>query len=151
MAKAGKLYKKDLLGQASYLPMLFLYISSLLLFISGVQSHFTVRVLLLGLIFQIITWAIQIISSAIHTLIFKNKSRRNYLIFSTVYSITLFLTAEAINSFWGNFYIIIFIFIIPLITSSWYYFNTIKGFLKHKNKDSLSNSLGEYEPEILDN
>lgn len=32
MAKAGKLYKKELLGQASYLPMFFLYISSLLLF-----------------------------------------------------------------------------------------------------------------------
>ncbi len=149
MAKAGKLYKKELLGQASYLPIFFSTFQVYYFFISGIQSHFTVRVLLLGLIFQIITWAIQIISSAIHTLIFKNKSRRNYLIFSTLYSITLFLTAEAINSFWGNFYIIIFI--IPLITSSWYYFNTIKGFLKHKNKDSLSNSLGEYEPEILDN
>ena len=129
-------HKKDLIAQVSYFPMLFFYFSCIFLYLFDNESYLIFRTLLIALFFQLVTGIVQVISALLHLIRFKSNLHKFYLIYAFVYFLILFLTYGAIKGNWGFTYLVIFIAIIPLLSSSWYYLKTGQLFMNAQQDKS---------------
>jgi hypothetical protein len=133
-----KTYQKDLIAQCTFPVMMLFYCIGITMYLFSQNLSFASRFLMLSVVFQTITIATQFLSASLHFLWFKSKSHLKYIIFIIFYSCFLFLSIKAgINSFWGNFYIFLFIFFVPSCSASWYYYYSLHHFrtLQKKPED----------------
>ena len=126
-------YKKDIIAQCSYPVMMGCYLLGILIYLST-HSFFNVsRLLMLAVVFQLMTSIAQCISACLHFLFYRSKIHLNFVLFSCFYACFLFFSIEkGINSYYGNFYLFLAIFLIPSCASGWYYYRTISFFKNSK-------------------
>lgn len=144
-----KIYKRDLLAQCTFPVMMLFYGIGISLYLGTQNLSFASRFLMLSVVFQTITIIVQCLSASFHFIYYKSRTHLKYIIFSISYTCFLFLSLEkGINSFWGNFYFFVFIFLIPSCSASWYYYHSLHRFRSLKKTDL--DQLHYYKEDILD-
>lgn len=141
MSQASKTtYQADLILQGiAYFPMVISYI--LFIFSPGFA--------ILGMLAQFGLGFVQVISAAFHTLRYQEEAHKKYFLGSLGYVFFLFFAVAWINIV--GIFIYLFLFIIPILMSTWYYWLTWVSYKNASNRIPFD-SKGRFdnEDDILD-